>query len=438
MAITDAYDKVAAREAVQEIFNIVKQSGHPGNYLYDSGRRPINSFESNFECYDTQLTPVLYRRIGNVVYLSGACRALNTLSPYEEGSTTSVAEYDMFTLPEGYRPKYDAVFLCQGSGSGKWCMVVHTDGRVTCSRYSATTRTYEGMLLSSGYVDIVPNTWMPFSVSYDVDHDSSSETSPLTNTVNGRSGTVLLTGTDIPIRRGSTQSVTDAISESGGGGGSSVVKVIIGDDGTLPSEYPTVRAILDEIRAGRSVVGYWWMSDQHLEGESYVLVYPTEPVLGQLEGLEMTGTFWYGTQRRMVIMSGQGADDTLTISFVDIPSNNKERDSQIVTPSGNVPTTETTIYTHTVTNAGHYLITANACGQYTSTTVDRVLTLSIKVNGTIKAQTISTSASSWYAEGALSINEELSKNDVVTVTVMSSKDSLAVKGVWHAGICQLC
>lgn len=211
MAITDTYDKVAAREAVQEIFNIVKQSGHPGNYLYDSGRRPINSFESNFECYDTQLTPVLYRRIGNVVYLSGACRALNTLSPYEEGSTTSVAEYDMFTLPEGYRPKYDAVFLCQGSGSGKWCMVVHTDGRVTCSRYSATTRTYEGMLLSSGYVDIVPNTWMPFSVSYDVDHDSSSETSPLTNTVNGRSGTVLLTGKDIPIRRGSTQSITDVL-----------------------------------------------------------------------------------------------------------------------------------------------------------------------------------------------------------------------------------
>lgn len=224
----------------------------------------------------------------------------------------------------------------------------------------------------------------------------------------------------------------------GGGSGSSVVKVIIGDDGTLPSEYPTVRAILDEIRAGRSVVGYWWMSDQHLEGESYVLVYPTEPVLGQLEGLEMAGTFWYGTQRRMVIMSGQGADDTLTISFVDIPSNNKERDAQIVTPSGNVPTAETTIYTHTVTNAGHYLITANACGQYTSTTVDRALTLTIKVNGTVKAQTISTSASSWYAEGALSINEELSKNDVVTVTILASRDSLAVKGVWHAGICQLC
>lgn len=224
----------------------------------------------------------------------------------------------------------------------------------------------------------------------------------------------------------------------GGGSGSSVTKVVIGDDGTLPTEYPTVRSILDEIRAGRSVVGYWWMSNQHLEDESYVLVYPTAPILGQQENLELTGTYWNGEQRRMVIMSGQGADDTFTISFVDIPSNNKERDSQIVTPSGNVPTTETTIYTHTVTNAGHYLITANACGQYTSTTVDRVLTLTIKVNGTVKAQTISTSASSWYAECALSINEELSKNDVVTVTVVSSKDSLAVKGVWHAGVCQLC
>ena len=216
------------------------------------------------------------------------------------------------------------------------------------------------------------------------------------------------------------------------------LKIVIGDDGSLPTEYPTVNAILSEIRAGRSVVGYWWMTDQHLDEESYVLLYPTEPTLGQQASLELTGTYWHGTQRRMVIMSGQGTDDTLTISFVDIPSNNKERDSQIVTPSGNVPTTETTIYTHTITNAGHYLITANACGQYTSTTVDRALTLTIKVNGTVKAQTISTSASSWYAECALSINEELSKNDVVTVTVVSSKDSLAVKGVWHAGICQLC
>lgn len=217
-----------------------------------------------------------------------------------------------------------------------------------------------------------------------------------------------------------------------------VLKIVIADDGSLPTEYPTVSSILDEIRAGRSVVGYWWMTDQHLEEESYVLLYPSEPILGQYDSLELTGTYWHGTQRRMVIMSGQSSDDVLRIDFVDIPSNNKERDAQIVTPSGNVPTAETTIYTHTVTNAGHYLITANACGQYTSTTVDRALTLTIKVNGTVKAQTISTSASSWYAEGALSINEELSKNDVVTVTVLASRDSLAVKGVWHAGICQLC
>lgn len=215
------------------------------------------------------------------------------------------------------------------------------------------------------------------------------------------------------------------------------VRIIISDDGRLPTDHPTVGSILDEIRAGKSVIGYWWMTDHHFEDESYVLLYPSQPVLGQQEGIELTGTYWHGAQRKMVIMSGQDTDDTLTISFVNITQPDKERDSQIVTPSRNVPTTETAIYTHTVTNAGHYLITANACGQYTSTTVDRALTLSIKVNGTVKAQTISTSASSWYAECALSINEELAKNDAVAITILASKDSLAVKGVWHAGICQL-
>lgn len=126
-----------------------------------------------------------------------------------------------------------------------------------------------------------------------------------------------------------------------------------------------------------------------------------------------------------------------TGEYADLLHTPSERATYVVTPTANIPTTETVFATHTIQNTGDYILSACINGQYTGSTVDRVLTVKIKVNDVPVCQTSTTSASSWYGYGAPTIYQHLTTNDVVTMTVVSSRDSCKPMGIWYMSVAQI-
>lgn len=128
-----------------------------GAKMSDTHWTSVTSFNGNqFESFSTD-SPVRYRKIGSVVYLTGALKpvsALPTMSP-----TNVPIEYVAFELPSGYIPSKTIVVLCQGNGDKKWKLQIYPNGRVTVSRYSG----------NAGYVDLPAGDWLPFHVSFPVD-----------------------------------------------------------------------------------------------------------------------------------------------------------------------------------------------------------------------------------------------------------------------------
>lgn len=91
-----------------------------------------------------------YRKIGNVVYISGIVTPASTIS--STANTTTI-----FTLPTGYRPPQSLTVVCQGSAMNHWALGVGANGDVTLARYGATSA-----------VDVPVGAWLPFSVQFAV------------------------------------------------------------------------------------------------------------------------------------------------------------------------------------------------------------------------------------------------------------------------------
>lgn len=110
----------------------------------------ITELTSDFKIYDGA-DPIQYRKVGNVVEVCGQLAPVSTLP----GSSTAVI---MFTLPEGYRPNKTRYFVCQGSGTNKWVLMIYTSGSVGFSRYGTTEM-----------IECTPDRWLPFNVMFTTD-----------------------------------------------------------------------------------------------------------------------------------------------------------------------------------------------------------------------------------------------------------------------------
>lgn len=119
----------------------------------DTGWQPIPSvsFNPNFESYSGSQVPMM-KRSGNWVTLRGAFRCITA------NHIVGTEQKTMASLSNMYRPETDSRLLyvngiMQGSGSNQWYMGVHEDGRITASRYTATSHNN--------------NLWLPFHIVYE-------------------------------------------------------------------------------------------------------------------------------------------------------------------------------------------------------------------------------------------------------------------------------
>ncbi|MDR1001673.1 MAG: DUF859 domain-containing protein [Oscillospiraceae bacterium] len=117
----------------------------------DTGWIEVTEFQNNFEAYSDTTAP-RYRKIGNTVYVTGACTATNTIA-------ASTTDYPMFILPEGFRPTIEVDINGHSSSYSGYLGRVRTDGAVTFGR------------LESGGVGIATssNVWIPLDYSFPVD-----------------------------------------------------------------------------------------------------------------------------------------------------------------------------------------------------------------------------------------------------------------------------
>lgn len=135
------------------------------DYLSDTGWNAVTEFGVSIEQYaDDQ--PVVYRKIGSVVYLRGACKATAELRTLNGDTFSEVpVEHLLFELPAGFRPSRSLFMVCHGSNACKWLLRIYgedtvgSEGRVTLARYSEPRR---------GYTNVEAGTWLPFCISFPV------------------------------------------------------------------------------------------------------------------------------------------------------------------------------------------------------------------------------------------------------------------------------
>ena len=104
-----------------------------------------------------------------------------------------------------------------------------------------------------------------------------------------------------------------------------------------------------------------------------------------------------------------------------------------------LPTTETTYFTHTVTSAGDYLISYFLNASYDATsTIDRVVRFYIKKNGTT---TLSkgrfTSTASHKQPASATVYANLAVGDVITMSAYCERDNCTPYGLWFMSIVEL-
>lgn len=115
----------------------------------DTGWKKITVFSGPFTRYSTIEQIPMFRKIGNVVYLRGAVKPTEAIA----GSAT---EYNIFTLPRGFRPNDLCCFACHGSGAASWLLTIRKTGEALFSRYAD----------ANGYASAGTSTWLPFCVSF--------------------------------------------------------------------------------------------------------------------------------------------------------------------------------------------------------------------------------------------------------------------------------
>ncbi len=106
---------------------------------------------SNFAPYQNEVryTPK-YRKIGNIVNITGVITPTTTLS--------TTTDQFIFSMPLEYAPKLEVRIICQGSGMNRWMLSIFTTGNVVMSRYGINSQD-----------NITSGNWLPFSVTYFVD-----------------------------------------------------------------------------------------------------------------------------------------------------------------------------------------------------------------------------------------------------------------------------
>lgn len=126
-----------------------------GAKMSDTGWRDVTVIDG-FASFSTA-APARYRKIGSVVFLTGALKPTSDMPVTDSGTPVELVAFEM---PAGFRPTKTISVLCQGSGDGKWLMQIYANGRVTVSRYSGP----------EGYKSVLPaGNWLPFHVSFPVD-----------------------------------------------------------------------------------------------------------------------------------------------------------------------------------------------------------------------------------------------------------------------------
>ena len=107
----------------------------------------ITTINSNFKVYRTGEYPRLIR-FGNVVFLEGC------LSPSKSLTMTSTSnQYTMITIPAGYRPSRELIFVCHGSTLCLWLLRINTSGECVFERYRK----------GDAYATPASGNWLPFS-----------------------------------------------------------------------------------------------------------------------------------------------------------------------------------------------------------------------------------------------------------------------------------
>lgn len=123
-----------------------------GNFLteMDDGWHYTGGYGENFTQYNNEeYATARYRKIGGMVEIRGVMRPTTTIA----GSST---QYELFTLPEGYRPDSYMYQRCQADSVRSWMLTISPSGVVSFSRYGNGT----------SYVDATTSAWLPFQVTY--------------------------------------------------------------------------------------------------------------------------------------------------------------------------------------------------------------------------------------------------------------------------------
>lgn len=94
--------------------------------------------------------PARIRRIGDIVFLDAELRKITGDQP-----STLDPEYLLFVIPEGFRPSYDVVKVCQGSHMNRVTVHIFPNGNLYLCRYGTTDP-----------MPIVRGTWLPIMVDW--------------------------------------------------------------------------------------------------------------------------------------------------------------------------------------------------------------------------------------------------------------------------------
>lgn len=115
------------------------------------------TLSSSFKVYNnnTNVAP-RYRRIGNIVYLTGSVSPTSNITINVANTPT------ILTLPEGFRPCQSWISqLCQGSETAVWTLYCMDTGVIRAERYRNGTT----------YTTVTTSNWMPFNISFITNDD---------------------------------------------------------------------------------------------------------------------------------------------------------------------------------------------------------------------------------------------------------------------------
>lgn len=92
-----------------------------------------------------------YKVNGNLVTIHGC------VSPKTAYTSSATGVAITAALPAAYRPPYEIVTVCSGTGMNRWVLRIRTDGILYHERYGGTS-----------YASVPTNAWCPFCITYSI------------------------------------------------------------------------------------------------------------------------------------------------------------------------------------------------------------------------------------------------------------------------------